>query len=332
VKYWQIAAGSIGRDYGKDFVRYGMAFVGGHRNVTRMAQVAAGDRVLLKKGTSRIVAAGEVVVRNGKHRGENDKAWLRDFDGWDLRGYCFVNWHVPAKPWPTTGLTRTTIQNVLTRRLREVTDEIISSVPVHESLDPEPGETRPIPDEQIVEYLIAQGLRPGAAEDLTDTFRRVRLLARYYYGQNRVDIREHETRTFLVIPLLLALGWAEQQIKIELPVKNVGRADVACFSKPFTRSDNKCVLIVETKGFNQGLHYAHRQVAGYAKQFPTCRVIVVSNGYCYKTWIRQDGEVFAETPTAYLNLLNPRDRYPLDPDNVQGSLEVLRTLLPYSLV
>jgi len=31
------------------------------------------------------------------------------------------------------------------------------------------------------------------------------------------DIREHETRTFLVIPLLLALGWAEQQLKIEMP-------------------------------------------------------------------------------------------------------------------
>ena len=279
------------------------------------------------------MAVGEVVDRDGKHRGENDKDWLRDFDGWDQRAYCFVNWHVPNNHLPVKGLTRNTIQNVGKQRLKELAEELISSVPTQQNLDSEPRQTRSVKDQEIVEYLIGQGLRPGAAEDLTATFRRIRLLARYYYDQyDWQNVREHETRTFLVIPLLLALGWAEQQIKIELPVKNVGRADVACFSKPFARKNEECVLIVETKGFSQGLDYAHKQAEGYAAQFPNCRVVVVSNGYCYKTWVRQDDGSLPKRPTAYLNLLKPQDRYPLDPDNVQGCLEVLRTLLPYSWV
>ena len=43
----------------------------------------------------------------------------------------------------------------------------------------------------------------------------------------------------------------------------------------------------------------------------------------------KNGE-FAETPSAYLNLLDPRQRYPLDPKNVGGALEVLRLLLTQS--
>ena len=330
MEYWQIASGSLGRYYAKDFIRFGMAFVGGAEQASRMAEVKVGDRILLKRGTSKVVAAGEVVERDGKHRGNNDKGWLRDFDGWDLRAYCFVNWHKPDKPRGTTGLTRYTIQNVAKRHLKDLAEEIISSVPVEQNLDLEPRDTRSVPDTEIIEYLINQGLRPRAAEDLTATFNRISLLARYYYRHRWEDVREHETRTFLVIPLLLALGWAEQQIKIELPVKGHQRADVACFSKPFATAKEDPVLIVETKGFSQGLNYAPAQAERYAAQFPNCRVVVVSNGYCYKTWIRQDDGPLSERPTAYLNLLKPQDSYPLDPDNVQGCLEVLRVLLPFS--
>ena len=91
MKYWQIAAGSEGRDYSEDFLRFGMAFVGGKSPMKRMSEVEVGDRIILKRGMSRIVAAGEVVERDGQHRGENDKHWLMDFDGWELPGYCFVD-------------------------------------------------------------------------------------------------------------------------------------------------------------------------------------------------------------------------------------------------
>lgn len=79
---------------------------------------------------------------------------------------------------------------------------------------PDPPPTRPVEDAQILEFLIREGMRPAQAEDLTSAFRRIRLLATYYYEHCRwSDVREHETRTFLIMPLLLALGWAEQQVK-----------------------------------------------------------------------------------------------------------------------
>lgn len=331
-EYWQIAAGSQGRDYSNYFIRFGMAFVGGKEYAASMAEIEVGDRVLMKRGKSQIVAVGEVVNRDGRHRGHGDKAWLRDVDGWDLSAYCYVDWHIPPKPLGVEGLTRNTIQRVHKQQLRLKAAQVISDFPSQEIIDPGPRQTKPVEDDEIIVHLITQGLRPGAAEDLTATFNRIRRLARYYYGRRWEDIREHETRTFLVIPLLLALGWAEQQIKIELPAGGRGRADVACFSKPYGRNNGECVLIIETKGFSQGLHYAQAQVESYAKEFPNCRCMVVSNGYCYKTWERQDDGQFEERPSAFLNLLAPTDRYPLDPENVLGCLEVFRLLLPTSWV
>ena len=47
MEYWQIASGSLGRYYAKDFIRFGMAFVGGAEHASRMAEVKVGDRILL---------------------------------------------------------------------------------------------------------------------------------------------------------------------------------------------------------------------------------------------------------------------------------------------
>ena len=195
----------------------------------------------------------------------------------------------------------------------------------------------PIADEQILDFLVKEGLRPGSAEELTSALRRIRLLATYYYENCPwADIREHETRSFLVMPLLLALGWAEQQLKVELTVPKAGRVDVACFSKPYQRDEkgkpnnSDCVLIIETKGFSSGLDYAPKQARAYATYFPSCEAFAVTNGYCYKMYKRDDSGEFPKQPFAYLNLLRPRDKYPLDPDNVRGALAVLQLLLPRS--
>jgi len=333
-KYWQIAGGSFGRDYSDLFIKFGMAFVGGDSQT--MKEVEKGDIVLLKKGLYQIVAVGEVAERDGKHRDCGDKSWLRDIDGWDLQAYCYVDWRVPDTPIQTNGLTRATIQKVPQDKHKQLADSILQ-LPVC-AYKLEPSKTELIDDNQILKFLISEGLRPSAADDLTNTFRRIRLLADYYYHYPKwEDIREHETRTFLIVPLLLALGWAEQQIKIELPSSkgkmsgSKGKIDIACFSKAYLRKDDECVLIIETKGFSSGLDYAPEEARGYVKAFPSCQILVVSNGYCYKTYIRKDSGDFSTMPSAYLNLLNPRDKYPLDPDNVKGALDVLRWLLPTAL-
>jgi hypothetical protein len=327
-QYWQVAAGSEGRDYTNRFLQFGMAFVGGDAQIATMQQVTLGDVVLLKRGLSSIVAAGEVVERNGTHQGNGDKDWRLDLDGWELSAYCYVNWHVPAQPVSTDGLTRNSIQRVQQDKHRALADQVLS-LPTR-SADPEPGKSRNISDEDILRFLIVQGLRPSAADELTTTFRRIRRLADYYcqHSNGWKEIREHETRTFLVVPLLLALGWAEQQIKIEYPCSG-GRVDIACFPRPYAGDGTECSVLIETKDFATGLDFAPDQARPYAESFPNCRVLVVTNGWCYTAFVRDAGSpTFRATPSAYMNILQPRDRYPLDPQHVAGALEVLQQLLP----
>lgn len=323
--YWQIAAGSIGRTYSNLFIKFGMAFVGGERQIATMNEVSKGDIILLKNGLHEIVAVGEVVEREGKYKGNGDKSWLWDFDGWELTAYCYVDWRKPDKPIQTDGLTRATINRAHQDKHKKIADSILQlRIEPH---DPEPLPTKPISDEAILKFLIREGLRTSAADDLTNTFRRIRLLADYYYNYQWGEIREHETRTFLVIPLLLTIGWAEQQLKIEYP-SNKGRIDIACFSKAYQTNSEDCILLIETKDFCSGLDYAPEQAHGYAQAFPSCQVVAVTNGYCYKTYIRSGSGDFKLTPSAYLNLLNPQDKYPLDPNNVSGALDVLKWFLP----
>jgi hypothetical protein len=294
-----------------------------------MRDVQKGDIVALKVGLCELKAAGEVVERNGKAAGCGDKNWLSDIDGWDLPAYCYVDWHVPEKPVQTYGFTRETIEQIHRDNLKSDINQILA-LPVR-APDSEPSETKSIENDDLLEFLVVQGLRPSAASDLTEKLGRIRLLAQYYYKEcEGNDIREHETRSFLVIPFLLALGWSEQQIKIELPC-STGTMDIACFSEPYRRKPNDCVLIVETKQFSSGLDYAPEQACTYAGDFPACRVVLVTNGCRYKAYVRRDDGSFSTTPSAYLNLLNPRDLYPLDPKNVKGALEVLRWLLPDAL-
>jgi hypothetical protein len=322
--YWQIAAGSLGRDYSNEFLRYGMAFVGGDRQCETMATVEVGDVVLLKRGLSELVAAGRVVARDRVHRGEGDKSWLRDFDGWDLKAWCYVDWRVPVRPVAVAGFTRNTIQRVPNPELIGAAERILAGTVAE--FQPEPAPCQAISDEEMVEFLIGKGLRIADAEELTITLRRIRRLANYYYEHDSgwEQVREHETRTFLIVPLLLALGWPEQSIKIEQPVPG-GRVDLALFRTPFDGDPAKAVALIETKGFTQGLSYAPGQAMDYAVSFPNCGVIFVSNGYCYKAYERSD-QGFSDVPSAYLNIRSPSDRYPIDP-SVPGALRVLELLL-----
>lgn len=335
--YWQIAAGSDSREYSRDFLKYGMAFVGGKTQTAAMSQVRVGQRVILKRGLTQIIAAGTVVERNGKCIGnatlsnEEDKHWLRDYDGWDLPAYCFVDWHKPETPRTVKGLTRKTIEQVGLSEIRQAGDQIIATTPSH-PISQQPQLVEPLTDDDMLNFLIEEGLRISTADELTATLKRIRLLAQYYYKANGFgweDIREHETRTFLIVPFLIALGWSEQQIKIELGIIG-GRVDVALFPRSYRKNNSECVLLLESKGFSQGLDYAHGQGKNYATEMPRCKVVIATNGYCYKAYGRsKSGEGFEEGPSAYLNLLRPTKKYALDP-SVEGGLRILSFLLPTS--
>ena len=258
MSYWQIASGEGARDYADRFLNHGIAFVG-EQFERNMRQVQVDDVVILKRGRTEIVAAGKVVEREGKHVGVGDKEWLRDFDGWDLPAYCHVQWHAPSEPMKVAGLARGTISLAHQTQPLRIADEILQ-IPPYDVLYPDPPSTQDVSDERILDFLISEGLGPAAAEDLAAAVRRVRLLAHYYYQQwpHWGDIREHEARTFLIVPVLLALGWSEQQIKIELGIER-GRIDIACFRRAYRRdstgepNNGDCALIIESKDFSSGL-------------------------------------------------------------------------------
>ncbi len=323
---WIISAGADQRYYTEYFLRFGMAFVGGSPQRAAMKQVKVGDVILLKHGLTEIVAAGTVVERNGVHSGDGDKEWLRDFDGWDLAAYCYVDWHVPPTPQPSTGLKMGTIYQTSQSRHMATARKILSGP--SRPFQNEPAPTKTVGDDALLGFLVQQGLRVSAADEVTGALRRIRLLAQYYYDKwNWADIREHETRTFLVIPFLLALGWAEQQLKIELPAEG-GRVDIACFPVAFQGNNTEAIVLIETKGFALGLDHAPGQAQAYAKHFGNCQVVLVTNGYCYKTYLRTCEGTFSTQPSGYLNIMKPRDRYPLQPEHVAGALEVLKWLMP----
>lgn len=332
--YWQIAAGSDQRDYAAEFLKYGMAFVGGDKQIAAMRQIAIGDKVILKRGMSTIVAAGTVVERDGKFAGDaskenpNGRHWLLDFDGWQLPAYVYVDWHAPEQVRDTKGLTRAAMQQCGVAEIQGIADDIIATVP-RLPIDAPPQSVEALTDGEMLEHLIWEGLRPSAAAELTSTLQRIRLLSEFYYYKSASwsDVGEHEARTFLIIPFLLAIGWSEQKIKIELGISG-GRVDIACFCTRYQRNNEECVLLLESKGFSQGLDYAHEQGKRYAEQFRNCQVVVTSNGYCYKAYPRKtDGAGFEDKPKAYLNLIQPAKCYPLDP-GISGGKELLSCLLP----
>ena len=47
--YWQIAAGSAGRNYADYFIKFGIAFVGGDVQIATMKEVKKGDVAVIKK-------------------------------------------------------------------------------------------------------------------------------------------------------------------------------------------------------------------------------------------------------------------------------------------
>lgn len=331
--YWIVSAGSNGRDYVGAFLDFGMAFIGGESQLAQHARIREGDVLILKRGLREILAAGRVVDRGAGPAGRvpdepgHPMEFVHDFDGWDLAGYCYVDWHRAEPPMQTAGLRMGTIYPATQREHIALAEQILAGPP-HPALKQEPAPPAVVTDQEILEFLIAEGLRPAAADDLTNTLRRIRLLASYYYTKCRwEDIREHETRTFLVVPLLLALGWSEQQLKIEYPAGNGRRIDVVCFTKPFRKAGQDVSVIIETKDFQSGLDYAPAQAMRYAEGFPSCRAVLVTNGYCYKLFERVESGEFSRRPSAYLNLLRPRAAYPLDP-SVNGALGVLGRMLP----
>jgi hypothetical protein len=340
--YWQVSAGyggesSGGRDYSDVFLDFGVILIGpgeygeysenthrykqekDGRQVIRLAEeVEPDDVVALKRPTGRlweVLAVGVV---------KSDYVWLPVFDdveGWDIRHGRRVEWVLPTDgPKKMGGFTRGTLNRVGKAETIEAIDGIRRSGKRRDSRDiPPPAEE--LSDENLIDNLIDFGLAAEDAEKFMQAVQKIRGLAEWYRDLVRqgVKVKEHETRTFLIVPLLLALGWPEPKLKIEW--HNI---DIAFFENPYSEETDKCIMILESKKLLESLaSRARDQAAAYAAKYPRCKVVVVSDGCSYKLFEREgDNWRFS----AYLNILKPRLSHPYR-ENIRGASDVITSLM-----
>ena len=345
--YWQVAAGEGPRDYSDVFLKYGVILLGsghpgsflerpeffkqhkgwGKKIVTLAEKIKCGDTVILKRPHHkqwRIVAVGRVT-------GEYE--WLEPFEdveGWDLRHGRRVEWVKPEVPIILDGLARGTISRVYKGNPREAAERLLNEgdgATVEKEDIPPPASS--ISEEHLVGSLIENGLRPADAEAVIRAIWHVRRLAGWYLSHGR-DLSEHEIRTFLIIPILLALGWSEQRIKIEWK-----HTDVSLFREVFRKGvklgDPRVIL--ESKRMGTGLDHAESQVRRYARDFPCCNMLVTSTGARYQLYTKDpckswDASRMKEKHLcASLNLFLLKDRHPYLA-GVGGAPDLLKSLMP----
>jgi hypothetical protein len=301
MKIWQIAAGDGTRDYADVFLKFGVILVGpgsegdyfsnqdAYNNTDSWAcrpfirplaeELVEGDLVVLKRPNGykwEIVAVGEIA---------SDYLFMdifSDVDGWDLQHCRQVNWKTPTSQTVIAGLRRGTFVGVNHQQAVAEVQQVwavgskVTTIPI-------PDEPEEISIDQLIDALMVEGLSGQSAELIANTIWRLRRIAKWY-GSHGSDVGEHEIRTFLIVPLLISLGWAEQKVKIEW-----NNIDVVLFDTPYSEQ-SKPFVIIESKRLWDGLRYAPDQAARYAKLYPTCDWFVVSDGIRYKLFKRRDDQ------------------------------------------
>lgn len=315
---WQVAAGDGSRDYADIFLRFGVILVGPgsegnyfeNKSVyddpqhwayrpfisTISEHMQRDDLVILKKPSGNkweILAVGSV---------ESDyihSETFGDVDGWDLQHCRKINWKEPVSQTVISGLRRGTLFGVNNQNaLKEAQHIWETGKPVVSDEIPDPVEEITVDD--LIDSIMGKGLPISISEKIANTIWKLRRIAKWYSSHGS-DVGEHEIRTFLIVPLLTSLGWAEQRIKIEW-----NGIDVVFFDAPYS-SISKPILIIESKRLWDGLMYAPNQAKEYAHNYPTCTLFIVSDGIRYKLYKNENNHW---KYSAYMNLMVPKRKHP----------------------
>lgn len=333
-KIWQIAAGDTNRNYVNLLLYWSIVAIGPgcfgpwpgcvdrmrEKGVTdrtiadieRFYGMQSGDIVVLRLGTKKVCAIGEIA------NVESSYAWLDDFgdiDGWDIQHTKRVNWFLTKEKI----LKSTALKWGDTVRELGVNEEVIKLISELEPKTPSktclelPSSRSPEQRLRRLEFSeLCDSLKDGGfCAKCADQFpykmaELIDLAA--WYSKNNTEPSEHETVAYLVIPLLRALGWTPQQMAIEW-----NRIDIALFDK-MPREDENLTVTVEVKKRNNSCLTAQGQAKGYAKESgrDNCNRIVVTDGVRYGVYLRDkpNGD-FQNTPIAYMNLVRLVDSYPI---------------------
>lgn len=332
---WQVAAGDGSRDYANTFLKFGVILVGpgsegeyfGNEHIyddlqhwahrpfisTIAKQLKKEDLVILKKPHGHqweILAVGEV---------ESDyihSETFGDVDGWDLQHCRKIKWKIPDTKTIISGLRRGTLFGVNNQTAIDEARRIwnIGQLVLAEDI---PKPVKEITVDDLIDSIMEQGLQVSNSEKIANTIWKLRRIAKWYSAHGS-DVGEHEIRTFLIVPLLTSLGWAEQKIKIEW-----NNIDVVFFDAPYSKN-SKPVLIIESKRLWDGLLYAPDQAQQYAQKYPTCSLFIVSDGIRYKLYNKEND---SWEYLAYMNLMSPKRKHPYHKD-VKGAVEFFLKVMP----
>lgn len=317
--YWQVAAGNKDRNYSSLFLKHGLAFVGGDKQIALAGEVKKGDVLLLKGDTQQILAAGIVVERNGHIGGCKDKAWVRDVEGWDLPAYLFVDWCSPGGSILTTGLTRSTISRTHSAAHHAIAEDLLGAAKI--PLAPEPEDPKILSYPEILAELKASNRFVDVDLGLT-VFENIRRIATEEF-ETATKWTAEETTNELVMPLLRVLGWKPGEIRNDTAGAGVGNV-VSCFPTA-QRNASTDMKVFECRPFYNGMDLSPEQSQRIGKVFTGARALAVTNGVAIKLYSRLEAGSFGSEPSAYVNLASPAERCPSNP-KISGAMTALRFL------
>jgi hypothetical protein len=321
---WQVGAGDTDRSYGEICKKFDVMIVGpgklGRYEDSAYAQLGdirnsirrfctkarRGDVVLLRLGTGSVLAVGEI--------DDDSPEWLdafADIDGWDLQHVRRVRWFANTDrdfPPKTFGGQVRTFATVSVEGVRAWVEGLDPSEGDHNrdlASIPTPG--KEIKPAELGERLFIEGLPSEYVDKLMAVFASLQRIAAWYANDTkRPEGRpsEQETVCYLVIPLLMSLGWSQQTAAVQWHY-----VDVALFSgMPPTDATLACV--VEAKLLGRSVFAPTGQASIYALRAgrEKCDRLIVTDGIRYALH-RRSGRDFKLA--AYLNILNMRESYPV---------------------
>lgn len=337
-KIWQEACGDKDRNYSStclkwDVILNGPGYAGSfpecntilekdgwtskkRTDLRRFAEkMKDGDLVVLRLGTDLVLGVGELV-------GEYDwRECFGDVDGWDLQHVRRVRWLWKGLEKPKKFSTYTLKQGDTTQELTsEIVKEWLSKLEISpEAFEREikilPEEGKIINQDEIAEYLFEEGISSNSIEILTNEFDELRRIANWYKGKEAPS--EFETISYLVVPILRALGWTPQKMAIEWH-----KVDLALFDQ-LPRIDENLSVVVEAKKKGNSCLTAKSQAQGYADGKENCKRLIVTDGLRYGIYIKERGDYILK---AYFNLTDLRESYPIY--ECKGIKEALRIMTP----
>lgn len=275
------------------------------------------DIVVLRLGTKSVLGAGIVV---------GDYAWMPQFsdvDGWDLQHVRRVRWLWKGLETPKQFSTYTMKWGDTTQKLDN--PDVISWLKtldvnqgtLDQGLVDLPQISSSVQMNEISEFLFAQGVSSNSIETLVREIGELFRIARWYDKDRKHNPSESETVTYLVVPLLRALGWTPQRMAVEWH-----KVDLALFSQ-LPRTDNNIAVVVEAKKMMNSCLSAKSQAETYAKNKVNCNRLIVTDGLRYGVYLRDEKDFKL---TAYLNLISMKNQYGIY--ECRGAKEALQAMTP----